>query len=86
MVVKGNLFFRILLSGSTLLGVLVAEIFVIPGIIYFILLSFVSGGLLHVAIREAIPHEKQSRPLYFLLGVVIYTALIIFLWGINGAI
>ncbi len=71
---------RILLSISTLIGVFIASILSIPQIVYFILLGAITGTLLHIVISDSIPEERSGRPEFFILGVVMYTLIIVMTW------
>ncbi len=46
------------------------------------LIAFITGTLLYSVIRESLPSEKAERPLYFMLGVVFYTLIIIVSWSL----
>ncbi len=73
-------FFRILLSLAALSGVLLASIILEQAFLYHILLAFIAGAFLYIVIMDFIPREAKGRPEYFLLGVSIYTLLIILTW------
>ncbi len=73
-------FFRILLSLSALLGVLFASIILGQSFIYHILLAFIIGAFLYIVIMDFIPREAKGRPEYFLLGMILYSLLISFIW------
>lgn len=76
--IKGTSLFRFILSLSTLLGVSIAILFNIPQSIDAAVLGFVTGALLYIVIRDSMPKDTKSKPMYFLLGVVLYTILIVF--------
>lgn len=40
--------------------------------ILYILFSFISGVILYIIVREVIPEKEQGKPLYFLIGVVVF--------------
>jgi len=46
------------------------------------LISFLTGTLLYIAIRESLPSEQAERPFYFIAGILFYTAVIYLSWGI----
>ena len=52
-------------------------IFNLPMEIIFVLFSFISGVILYTIIREVLPENESGRPLYFLLGIVIFLIIII---------
>ncbi|MAG08468.1 hypothetical protein CMO89_03270 [Candidatus Woesearchaeota archaeon] len=70
---------RFILSISTLLGVLFASFVNITIMIDNILLGTVIGILLFTVIRHSIPPSEKGEPLSFIIGVVLYTLMIIFL-------
>ncbi|MDP7324481.1 MAG: hypothetical protein QF632_06995 [Candidatus Woesearchaeota archaeon] len=71
---------RLILSSSTLLGILFATYLAtdISPVVNFSLLGLVIGVLLYTTIRHGIPQGKAGKPVYFVLGVMFY-ALLIFL-------
>ncbi|MFH1591862.1 MAG: hypothetical protein ABIB47_00640 [Candidatus Woesearchaeota archaeon] len=71
---------RLLLSASPVIGVLIASFFVVPVMVYYALLAFISGVFLFVVIREVIPKENKGDPMDFILGMSVYSLLIIFTW------
>ena len=75
-----NKLLRLLLSASPLIGVLVASFFSISQMVNHMLIAFISGILLFIVIREVIPKESQGDPLDFLLGMIVYSILIIITW------
>lgn len=69
---------KIVLSSSTMLGILFSE-YIYPNpdlVIYYSLLGFVIGSLLFVVTRHSLPFGRRGEPLYFGIGVVLYTALL----------
>ncbi|MEK6922541.1 MAG: hypothetical protein AABX08_01940 [Nanoarchaeota archaeon] len=75
-----NKLVRLLLSSSPLIGVLIASFFSISPIVNHLLIAFISGVLLFIVIREVIPKESQGDPLDFLLGMIVYSILIVITW------
>jgi hypothetical protein len=71
---------KLLLSISTLLGIVLAMNVSVPLIVYDALLGFIVGSMLHIIIMDAIPKEREGNPAYFVLGVVIYILLITLTW------
>jgi hypothetical protein len=45
------------------------------------LLSFITGTLLYIVIRESLPSEEAEKPLYFITGVLFYTLIIFMSWN-----
>lgn len=68
---------RFVLASSTIVGALSAIFFNYPPALYKAFLSFTAGILLFVVVRESLPKEKEGKPVLFVLGVIIYTALIL---------
>ena len=46
------------------------------------LISFVTGTLLYIVIRESLPSDKAEKPLYFLIGVLFYALIIFMSWNL----
>tara|TARA_Y100000310_G_C20501764_1_gene724356 strand:- start:116 stop:799 length:684 start_codon:yes stop_codon:yes gene_type:complete len=72
---------RTLLSGSTLLGVILATLWIIPTNLYFSLLAFIAGALLYNVMVEVVPKEKEGNILFFLFGMIVYLIMIFMLGG-----
>jgi hypothetical protein len=72
---------RFVVSLSTLFGVLVACLFFDSVHKYFQigLVGFVIGGLLFSVIRHSIPQGKEGKPFIFMIGVLIYTPIILWI-------
>ncbi|MBS3749370.1 MAG: hypothetical protein KGY67_06685 [Candidatus Thermoplasmatota archaeon] len=70
---------RFFVSLSTLVGVIVAWVLFdyIQGFILSGLIGFVIGGLLFSVIRHSIPHGKKGKPLFFVIGVLVYTPIVL---------
>ena len=45
------------------------------------LISFVTGTLLYIVIRESLPSDEAEKPLYFMIGVLFYTLIIFMSWN-----
>ena len=67
---------KLLLSLSTLFGVLFADSLLRLETIFSLLLAFVVGLFLYIVLIDFIPKEAKGRPEYFALGVFTYTVLI----------
>ena len=59
------------------IGLLSSNVFYISMEIIFFLFSFISGVILYTIIREVLPENESGRPLYFLLGIIIFLVLVI---------
>lgn len=70
---------RFLVSLSTLAGVFLAWLLVdyIQSPIQSGLIGFVIGGLLFSVIRHSIPQGKEGKPFFFIVGVIIYTPIVL---------
>ena len=74
---------RAVFASSAFLGAIAAT-FVDFGIIVDLsLLGIVGGALLYTVIRESIPKEREGRPLYFAIGLLLFTILIMILWNLG---
>ena len=76
-----SLYLKILLASAAIFGVLIGflidAILHVPLVIIFLLFSFISGVILYTIIREVLPENESGRPLYFILGIVIFLVIII---------
>jgi zinc transporter ZupT len=63
---------RVLLSLSTLLGVIFAVFVRIPPVLELSLVSFVAGVLLYIIVREFLPQKEKGEPAYFVLGLLVF--------------
>jgi len=76
-----RLYQKIITASAGLLGVFIGLIlnliFQVPMEIIFVLFSFMSGVILYTIIREVLPENESGRPLYFLLGIIIFLIIII---------
>jgi len=61
-------------------GTLVATFMKIPESFLLYLTGLVVGILTYVVIRDMLPKGKKGKPLFFILGALIYLSLIIILW------
>lgn len=69
---------KLVLSGSTLIGILLATIIPISRLLYFPLLGFVGGTIFYIVLSDVTKEEKKSA--YFFWGILIYTGLIGLAW------
>lgn len=72
---------RFLVSLSTLAGVIMAWALFdhIQGVILSGLIGFVIGGLLFSVIRHSIPWGKEGKPFFFIIGVAVYTPIVLWI-------
>jgi len=73
---------RLFFSSAPFLGAAFASIVSIPSIVNFGLLGLLAGLLLFLEAREVIPRKRKGSPAFFLLGVLIYGAVIAWTWTI----
>jgi zinc transporter ZupT len=75
------LYLKIIGASAALIGIFIGVIlnvvFHLPLDIIFMLFSFISGVILYTIIREVLPENESGRPLYFLLGIIIFLIVII---------
>lgn len=64
------------LSLSAIFGVLFAETLLNTGIFFDSLFALVIGAFIYIVLIDFIPREKRGEPVYFVLGVLVYTILI----------
>lgn len=48
-----------------------------------ILLGVIGGALLYTVMRESLPKEIEGKPLYFNIGLLMFTTLILLLWNLG---
>ena len=75
---------KIILPSSVLVGMIAGflfELFLpIPEILVNSLLAFISGVILYVIVREVIPEKTKGKPIYFLIGVILFSLAIILVY------
>jgi len=76
-----RLYQKIIIASAGLIGIFIGLmlniVFNLPMEIIFVLFSFISGVILYTIIREVLPENESGRPLYFLLGIVLFLIIII---------
>ncbi len=45
------------------------------------MISFITGTLLYIVIRESLPSNEAEKPLFFIIGVLFYTLVIFMSWN-----
>lgn len=68
---------KFILSLSTLFGVLFADYFLNFQSVFNLLFGFVVGAFLYIVLIDFVPREAKGRPVYFALGVLIYTLILV---------
>ncbi len=71
---------KIVLSMSTLLGVIIALVLNVERVIQGAILALLLGMLLYIGIRDFIPREERGYPILFLVGV----GLVMLFWLVMG--
>ncbi len=73
---------RALSAASPFFGALTAAFIDIGEIGNVALLGIIGGALLYTVVRESLPRDREGRPLYFIIGLLFFTVLILLLWDI----
>tara|TARA_Y100000310_G_scaffold345802_1_gene470158 strand:- start:18710 stop:19261 length:552 start_codon:yes stop_codon:yes gene_type:complete len=68
---------RLLLASSTMLGALFSKSTFSSALLENIMVNFVAGIFLFIIIRESLPQEKEGKPLLFVLGILVYAAMML---------
>lgn len=71
---------KLFLAGASLYGAILASLYTISEKLSHSLTGLVAGILLYVVIRETIPKDKEGNPLFFIIGVLLYSMLIFWIW------
>jgi len=71
---------KVLLSCSTLLGVIIGSVFFVPQQLLNFMLGFVVGAFLYIVIRDSLPRETKGDAIYFISGLIVYTVIIFLIW------
>ena len=74
---------RALSASSPFLGAILASAIDIGNFGNVILLGIVGGALLYTVVRESLPREREGKPMYFIIGSLLFTILILLLWNIG---
>lgn len=78
--VRSNKGLKLLLSLSTLLGMVAASALTLSPLHRVMLLGFVMGALLFAMVVDALPREREAQPLFFILGIALYSFFIGITW------
>lgn len=77
---KNNLL-KILYSMAPIFGAIIGVYYVDYVAIFFgSLISFITGTLLYIVIKEFLPTEDAEKPLYFIIGIIFYALIISVSW------
>jgi|SRR3989344_2767135 len=77
---KEGLILKLFLSLSPLFGIIAAYFFSPPELVFHIFLSLISGALLFIVASEIIPKERASTSIDFILGVALYSLILVSTW------
>ena len=78
---KGSIF-KVFYSMAPLFGTVIGVNFIdFTTSIFGELMSFITGTLLYIVIRESLPSDEKEKPLYFIVGVLFYTLIISMTWN-----
>lgn len=73
---------KVLYACAPLFGALVATFFpqlpTLSRLFYPELVSLITGTLLYIVIRQSVPSNREGRPLYFVLGTVLYATILLY--------
>ena len=72
---------RAFFSSAPFIGALAGSFIASNKLIDLSLLGLVGGALLYTVVRESLPRERDGKPIYFVVGVLAFTVLILFLWN-----
>ena len=78
--IRESKWIKITLSSSSVLGVFFALAISIPAIVNNILVSLISGVLLYIFVREFIPEKEKGQPVYFILGIILFSVFSLIAW------
>jgi zinc transporter ZupT len=80
------LYLKVITASAALIGVFIGlllnEVFHTSMELIFFLFSFISGVILYTIIREVLPENESGRPLYFILGILIFLVIVLILESI----
>ncbi|MBU0461206.1 MAG: hypothetical protein KJ574_01330, partial [Nanoarchaeota archaeon] len=75
--VRESVYGRLLSSGSIFIGALVAALISFPVAVYYAAFAFITGMLLYIITRDVMPKYRTGKPSYFIIGIILYLAIII---------
>ena len=70
---------KILLSSSTILGVIFALFVSIPEFLDNIFVSMIAGILLYIIVKEFLPEKEKGQPMFFFFGILLFIGFYIIL-------
>ncbi|NIM91549.1 MAG: hypothetical protein GTO17_11450 [Candidatus Aminicenantes bacterium] len=72
--IRENLWAKIALSSSSLLGVAFAILVHIPSLLDNISISLIAGVLLYIIVKEFLPEKRKGQPIFFIFGIILFLA------------
>ncbi len=70
---------RVISASAITVGAIVSSFLTLPVGAYYGLFSFITGTFLYLIIRDTMPKYRKGKPVYFLLGVIVYLLIL----GVN---
>jgi len=67
---------KVLHSSIILIGAIVSIFFQVSIVSYYAIFSFVTGILLYIIIKNALPQDRTTKPIFFLSGIMSYIFLL----------
>lgn len=83
--ISRNVFYKAILSSSSLMGAIAGTyFFVLNEIQFYSLLGLVTGSIMYISVRDIVPEKESSKPLFFGAGVLLYLAISVYYWKLRG--
>lgn len=67
---------RLVSSGSIFLGAIAALLINLPLKVFFAVFAFIIGTLFYIIVRDTLPKYKEGKPVFFMVGVILYLLLL----------
>ena len=74
---------KIFIASSPVIGAIIASFLAVSEAVMVALLGIISGVLLYTVTRESIPKEREGKPIFFLIGLLLFTVLILIIWNVR---
>jgi len=65
---------KIVLSISTLSGIVFALLMPVPSLVNNVLVSIIAGAILYIVVKEFLPEREKGQPLFFAIGLIAFSA------------
>lgn len=69
-------------SVAPLAGVALAMMLVIPAGVLAAFVGIVAGMWTFIIVRDVIPYDEKGKPVYFIMGVILYALVIVISWSL----